>query len=223
MTNPKPDDVVLGGQGNTSIGAVVLGGVEGAKHRLATATDRESYKAACKELVRYPGGDTLLRQFAILRCVAITKHPVGLFLIHHYQQVKHPRFNSLYWHPELDSAFVPKRLRGKPLGEFLQFEDAFAKGKEITTPETPLLWGIAPWVKADYGWLPPDEKPTEWQNLTEGNPIDSNGQVIRRAGLKKLQSLGVTPEGDPDHLVVNRAYPMSAHPMRLWFIRSDAF
>ncbi len=85
MTNPKPDDVVLGGQGNTSIGAVVLGGVEGAKARLRAATEQKSYTTACKELVRYPGGDTLLRQFAIRSCVAITKHPVGLFLLIHYQ------------------------------------------------------------------------------------------------------------------------------------------
>ncbi len=34
--------------------------------------------------------------------------------------------------------------------------------------------------------ISPDEKLTGWQNFMEGNPIDSNGQVIRRARLKKL-------------------------------------
>jgi hypothetical protein len=78
---------------------------------------------------------------------------------------------SSYWVPK-HSAFVPKRLRGKPLGEFLRFEDAKAKALELTTPEAPLLWGVAPWVKADYGWLPPDEKPTEWHIQTHCSSLD---------------------------------------------------
>lgn len=218
VTHPKSTDAVLGGHNLAPLGSVVLGGVEGAKQRLAAATDQKSYSAACVELAKYPDGNRLLRQLAVRQCVAITKHPVGLFLIHRYQQVKHPRLKSLYWHPELDSPFIPKRLRGKPLGEFLRFDDAKAKALEITTSGLPLLWGVAPWMKADYGWLPPEETPTDWQNLTEGNPITESGQVVRRAGKKRLQALGINPLGDPDHLVVNRTYPMSAHPMRLWII-----
>jgi hypothetical protein len=44
--------------------------------------------------------------------------------------------------------------------------------RELITPEAPLLWGVAPWVKADYGWLPPDEKPTEWHIQTHCSSLD---------------------------------------------------
>ncbi len=80
LNNPNPNDVVLGGQGAIPSGSVVLGGVEGAKARLRAATDQKSYTTACRELAKYPDGDILLRQLAVRRCVAITKHPVGLFL-----------------------------------------------------------------------------------------------------------------------------------------------
>ena len=186
---PKKDDAVLGGQTPTPPNGLVLGGIEGARQRLALARDPHAYQAACAALGKYPNGEELLNLWATRRCVAVTLDPYGGYRVHRYQQVRHPKFKSLYWHPELNSPFVPRHLKGEEFSTFFQFDDAKKLAVDVATEKEPLLWRVGPWVKADYGWLPSDLKPVRWQNLFDGNPLKEDGQALRRSGKKRIQDL----------------------------------
>ncbi len=215
---PKRDDAVLGGQIQTPTNGAILGGIEGAKQRLLKAHNQQAYQAACAELAKYLNGEALLREWAIRRCVAITRDSDGVYKVHRYQQVRHLKFNSLYWHPELNSPFVAQHLKGKEFTTFSRFDDAKKLAVDVATEKEPLLWGVGPWVKADYGWLPSDSKLVSWQNLFDGNPLLKDGQVLHRTGKKRLQDLGRLVSGDPDQLVFNKAHITSNRPMYLWFV-----